>query len=34
MRIKVMMVAIALAAMTAIPSSAASKKKENRGMLE
>jgi len=35
MRIKVMMVAIALAAMTAIPSPAASKKKgENRGMLE
>lgn len=33
MRIKVMMVAIALAAVTAIPSSAA-KKKENRGMLE
>jgi hypothetical protein len=34
MRIKLTMVAIALAAMTAIPSSAASKKKENRGMLE
>ena len=33
MRIK-MMVAIVLAALTAIPSSAASKKKENRGMLE
>jgi hypothetical protein len=33
MRIKVMMVAITLAAMTVIPSSAA-KKKENRGMLE
>jgi len=34
MRIKLTVVAIALAAMTAIPSLAASKKKENRGMLE
>ena len=34
MRIKLTVVAVALAAMTAIPSSAASKKKENRGMLE
>src|SRR6201998_1136016 len=34
MNIKRMMVAITLAAMTATPSSGASKKKENRGMLE
>ena len=34
MRIKVMMVAIAIAAMTTMPSLAASKKKDNRGMLE